>query len=288
MNEGGKNESQASGETAPEAGDDAPEAKGDTPEAEGRAPEAIASGITAAPVPDADAGAAGDGKADVPGDGPWSGKAGGEDEPPTELTDEERIGDLEAEVAEIKDQLLRAMAETENVRRRGQRERDDTAKYAAANFARDLLAVADNLARALESVPPDARKENESLETLVTGIELTQRELEAAFERQGIKRIEPLGEPFDHNFHQAMFEIEDSDKPAGTVVQLMQAGYVMRDRLLRPAMVGIAKGGPKNNGGGAKKNSGAKINSGGKYDSGANDDGGDGKAGKPPKVDTTA
>lgn len=231
MNEGGNKETQDPGEAAPEI--------------EGQAREAIASEITAVPVPDAET--------DIDG----AGEAGGVDGPPggmtDGLTDEERIGDLEAEVAELKDQLLRAKAETENVRRRGQREREDTAKYAAANFARDLLAVADNLARALESVPQDARKENESLEALVTGIELTQRELEAAFERHGIKRIEPLGEPFDHNFHQAMFEVEDAEKPVGTVVQLMQPGYVMVERLLRPAMVGIAKGGPKSD---AKDNGG--------------------------------
>jgi molecular chaperone GrpE len=261
MSEGGKKENRDSGEAVPEI--------------EGEAPEAIASEVTAAPVPDPDT---------DPDTSPETGVAeSGDDTSPWKLTDEERIGDLEAEVAELKDQLLRAIAETENVRRRGQREREDTAKYAAANFARDLLAVADNLARALESVPPEDRKENESLETLVTGIELTQRELEAAFERHGIKRIEPMGEPFDHNFHQAMFEIEDAEKPAGTVVQLMQPGYLMRDRLLRPAMVGIAKGGPKNGNGGG--NGGGKNNRGGKY----NDDGnGGGEADKPPEVDTTA
>jgi molecular chaperone GrpE len=255
MSEGGKKEDRDSAEAAPEI--------------EGEAPEAIASEVTATPVPDPDT------DADTgPDTGPGTDKAeSGDDTSPWKLTDEERIGDLEVEVAELKDQLLRAMAETENVRRRGQREREDTAKYAAANFAKDMLAVADNLARALESVPPEARKENESLETLVTGIELTQRELEAAFERHGIKRIEPMGEPFDHNFHQAMFELEDKEKPAGTVVQLMQPGYLMRDRLLRPAMVGIAKGGPKNAAGG----------NGGK---GAGGNGG-GEAGKPPnKIDT--
>jgi len=150
------------------------------------------------------------------------------------------VARLETEVAGLKDQLLRALAETENLRRRAQREREDTAKYAIANFAKDIVGVADNLRRALDSIPEEARQTDEAIKTVVAGIELTQKDLDSTLERYGIRRIEPLGEPFDHNFHQAMFEV-DSDQPAGTVVQLMQAGYVLNDRLLRPAMVGLAK-----------------------------------------------
>ncbi len=152
-----------------------------------------------------------------------------------------RLGELEAEAADLKDQLLRALAEAENVRRRAAREREDTAKYAVAGLARDLLAPVDNLRRALEAVPEGAREAGEALTTLLEGLELTERELLQAFEKHGIKKLEPLGESFDHNYHQAVFEVPDTDQPAGTVVQLLQAGYVLHDRLLRAAMVGVAK-----------------------------------------------
>jgi molecular chaperone GrpE len=149
---------------------------------------------------------------------------------------------VEAELADTKDRLLRALAETENVRRRFQRERDDAQKYAVSGFAKDLLSAADNLRRALEAVPeaevPDARTRS-----LLDGVAATERELLAAFERHGLTRIDPLGERFDHNFHQAIFEAERPDLPAGTVVEVLQPGYVLHDRLLRPAMVGVAKGG---------------------------------------------
>ena len=153
--------------------------------------------------------------------------------------------ELQSEVATLKDQLLRALAETENIRRRGERERADLAKYAPANFARDILSVADNLQRALESVSDDARAANEELNNFYAGIEITAKELPAGFERFGIKPIDALGKRFDHNFHQAMFELDDPSQPAGTVVQVIQTGYMIHDRLLRPAMVGVAKGGPK-------------------------------------------
>jgi molecular chaperone GrpE len=153
-----------------------------------------------------------------------------------------RVAELEAQVADLDDKLLRALAETENIRRRSQRERAEAVKFAAAGLAKDLFGVADNLRRALESIPPDARTADDILETLISGVELTERELMTAFERHGIRKIEPLDEKFDHNFHQAMFEVENSGKPAGTVVQLLQIGYALHDRLLRPAMVGVAKG----------------------------------------------
>ncbi len=155
-----------------------------------------------------------------------------------------REAELAAELATLKDQLLRALAETENLRRRSARDRDETAKYAMAGFARDLLSPVDNLRRALESVPADADRDNEALATLLSGVELTERELLQAFEKHGLRKIEPMDVPFDHNVHQAMFEVEDTGKPAGTVVQLLQAGYMLHDRLLRPAMVGVAKGEP--------------------------------------------
>jgi molecular chaperone GrpE len=150
---------------------------------------------------------------------------------------------VDKELAELKDRLLRALAETENVRRRAEREREDTAKYAVTGFARDVLPVADNLGRALAAIGPDLRGKDPSLDALIAGIELTDRELKSIFERHGIRRIDPLGERFDHNFHQAMMEVEDPTKPPGTVVQVLQAGYGLRDRLLRPAMVAVAKGG---------------------------------------------
>jgi molecular chaperone GrpE len=154
-----------------------------------------------------------------------------------------REAELEAEVAKLKDQLLRALAESENVRRRVERERDEAKRYGAVPFARETLAVADNLRRALDLVPESARKESELLDALLVGIEGTERQLLAAFDKHGIKKIEPLGERFDYNLHQAMFEAENTGKPAGTVVQVMQPGYVLGERLLRPAMVGVAKGG---------------------------------------------
>jgi molecular chaperone GrpE len=157
---------------------------------------------------------------------------------------EDRLTALEAELAEQKDRLLRALAETENVRRRAQREREDASKYAVTGFAKDLLSAADNLRRALESLP-EGEVRDERTRGLLDGVAATERELLSVFERYGIRRIDPQGEPFDHNFHQAIFEAERPDQPSGTVVEVLQPGYVLHDRLLRPAMVGVAKGGPK-------------------------------------------
>ncbi|MFQ5786200.1 MAG: nucleotide exchange factor GrpE [Alphaproteobacteria bacterium] len=149
--------------------------------------------------------------------------------------------DPAVEIASLKDQLLRAMAETENLRRRSVREREEVGKYAVTAFARDLLTVADNLRRALDSVPVEVR-EDDRLAGVVAGVEMIEREFLSTLERHGIRRLDPLGKKFDHNFHQAMVEIADSDQPAGTVVDVMQAGYTIADRLLRPAMVAVAKG----------------------------------------------
>ena len=157
-------------------------------------------------------------------------------------TPEERIAALEKELADEHDRLLRAVAETENTRRRAQRERLDAERYGFAKFAGDLLSVADNLRRALDSLP-EAEARDDRTKSLLAGVAATERELMAAFERHGLKRIDPKGEKFDHNFHQAVFEVEHTGRPAGTVVEVLQPGYVVQERLLRPAMVGVAKGG---------------------------------------------
>lgn len=158
---------------------------------------------------------------------------------------QDRINGLEAELAAMKDQMLRALAEAENTRRRAERDRQEATKYGAVGLARDLLSVSDNLRRALEALPEDARDGDGWAKDLITGVELIEREVLDAFGKHGVVKMEPLGEPFDHNFHQAMFELEDLEKPAGTVVQQMQPGYRLHDRLLRAAMVGVSKGGPK-------------------------------------------
>ncbi len=162
-----------------------------------------------------------------------------------DFSPEDHITELEAELAKAKDQMLRALAEAENTRRRADRDRQEAAKYGAVGLARDLLSVSDNLRRALQALPEDARDGDGWAKDLITGVELIEREFLDAFAKQGVVKMEPLGEAFDHNFHQAMFELEDPEKPAGTVVQLLQPGYRLHDRLLRAAMVGLSKGGPK-------------------------------------------
>ena len=161
---------------------------------------------------------------------------------PADASDGQRVAALENEVAELKDRLLRAHAEMENQRRRAEREREDTQKYAIDKFARDLLSVADNLRRALEAAPAG---EDERLRNFVTGVEVTERELLAIFERSQIKRIEALGQRFDANFHEAVFEADDPTKPAGTILQVMAPGYTLAGRLLRAAMVSVSRGGPR-------------------------------------------
>lgn len=155
-----------------------------------------------------------------------------------------RIAELEDQVAQLRDQALRALAEAENVRRRTEREKEQTRLYAAGNLAKDLLNAVDNLRRALDAAPADHEGLDDTVKNLIVGVEMTEREVLTAFEKAGIKKIEPLGERFDPNLHQAMFEVENTGKPAGTVVQLLAPGYVIHDRLLRAAMVGVAKGGP--------------------------------------------
>ena len=160
-----------------------------------------------------------------------------ETSPPPQSREQE----LEAEIARMKDQMLRALAEADNTRRRTEREMEDTRKFAVGNFARELLPVADNLRRALDAVPQDARANDEALKSLVIGIEATERQLLGALDRFGVKAVETMGKPFDPNVHQVMFEVESAEHPAGTIVQVLQAGYTIHDRLLRPAMVGTAK-----------------------------------------------
>ena len=155
-----------------------------------------------------------------------------------------QLADKEAEVGELKDQLLRTLAEAENVRRRAERDRQDAAKYAAAPFARDLLAVADNLARAIESLKQEAGQDDK-LASLLAGVELTQKDLQSAFERHNISKVDPLGERLDPHRHEAMFEVPHDSEPSGTVVQVVEPGYLLHDRLLRPARVGVAKASPQ-------------------------------------------
>ena len=156
----------------------------------------------------------------------------------------QRIAALEAQLADANDRTLRALAEAENVRRRAERDKQDASRYAIANFAREILTVGDNLRRALDSVDAEARTSSEVVETLMTGVEMTERALLSVLERSGIKRLDPLGQRFDSNAHEALFEIPDPTQPQGTVAQVIEAGYTLNDRLLRPAKVGVTKGGP--------------------------------------------
>jgi molecular chaperone GrpE len=153
----------------------------------------------------------------------------------------DRLGELERELEEVRQHVLYAQAETQNVRRRLEQEKVSASAYAATAFARDMLSVKDNLERALAAIPPDLR-EDERMKGLVVGIEATGRELDSAFQRHGVVRIEAMGEKLDPNRHQAMLEVPSDDEP-GTIVQEMQAGYTIKDRLLRPALVGVARKG---------------------------------------------
>lgn len=151
-----------------------------------------------------------------------------------------------AQAAELKDKLLRTLAEMENLRRRTEREVADARLYGIAAFARDILGVADNMERALQALDAELREQaDNNLKALLDGVELTERELLKVLEKHGIKKIEPLGEKFDPNVHQAMYEIPDPSLPTGHVAQVIQPGYILGDRVLRPALVAVAKGGPK-------------------------------------------
>ena len=153
---------------------------------------------------------------------------------------------LKAENAELRDRYLRLAAEMDNLRRRTEREVKDAKSYSVAGFARDMLAVSDNLRRAIDAIPPEARAAADAgLMTLIEGVEMTERSMLSALERHGVRKLEPVGQKFDPNFHQAMFEVPNTEVPNNTVVQVVQAGFSIGERVLRPAMVGVAKGGPK-------------------------------------------
>ncbi len=161
------------------------------------------------------------------------------DEAP-EVAEHDRIAELEAELAEAKSATLYARAEAQNLLRRAQKEAEDARTYAATGFARDILSVADNLTRALAAIPDELR-EDDKLKGLVTGLEATGRELDSVFARHGVSKIVALGETLDPNRHQAMMEVPSADAQPGTIVQEIQSGYMIKDRLLRPALVGVAK-----------------------------------------------
>jgi molecular chaperone GrpE len=153
---------------------------------------------------------------------------------------------LTRELGETRDRLLRALAEMENLRRRTEREVADARAYGIANFARDLLGASDNMRRALEAVGAELRSTADpTIRALIDGVELTERELGKALEKHGVRKLEAQGAKFDPNVHQAMYEVPDPSVPAGTVVQVVQPGYMIGERVLRPAMVAVAKGGPK-------------------------------------------
>ena len=158
-----------------------------------------------------------------------------------EVAEHDRVAELAAQLAEAQAAVMYAQAETQNVRRRMEKDAQDARAYAATSFARDMLSVSDNLSRALAAIPAAVR-EDETLKAVVTGIEATGRELDGVFQRHGITKIEAVGQKLDPNKHQAMVEMPSEQEP-GTIVQEMQAGYMIKDRLLRPAMVGVAKAG---------------------------------------------
>jgi molecular chaperone GrpE len=185
------------------------------------------------------------------------------DQPASEAASEstpDPVAVLTKEVAELKDKHLRALAEMENLRRRTEREVVDGRLYGIAGFARDVLAIADNMRRALDAVGSDTREQADAgVKALLDGVELTERELLKTLEKHGIRKFEPLGEKFDPNLHQAMYEVPDPALPAGTVVQVVQAGYKIGERILRPAMVAVSKGGPKSAGPDAATNDNAST-----------------------------
>ncbi len=150
-----------------------------------------------------------------------------------------------AELADKQDQFVRAVAETENVRRRLEREKEETAKYAISKFAKDILSIGDNFQRAIAAVPKEAVESDPALKSFLDGVILAERDYRAALERHGVKQIEPAGQPFNPHHHQAVMEQENAEVPTGTVLQVFQVGYLIDDRCLRPAMVVVSRGGPK-------------------------------------------
>jgi len=165
------------------------------------------------------------------------------------MPDDPEEGSVEAltkEVAEARDKVLRTLAEMENLRQRTRREVADAKTYGITGFARDILDIADSLQRALDAVPAEAKAAADpGLKALIEGVELTERSMLNALEKNGVKKFDPSGEKFDPNFQQAMYEVPDSSVPSGLVVQVVQAGYMIGERVLRPALVGVSKGGAK-------------------------------------------
>ncbi|MDM7849834.1 nucleotide exchange factor GrpE [Pseudochrobactrum kiredjianiae] len=155
------------------------------------------------------------------------------------------LAELQVANNALKDQMLRLAADMENLRKRTAREIQDAKTYATTNFARDMLSVSDNLRRALDAIPADALETDPSLKALAEGVEMTERAMLNTLERHGVTQIAPEGQKFDPNFHQAIFEVPNVEVPNNTVVQVMQTGYAIGDRVLRPAMVGVSRGGPK-------------------------------------------
>ena len=240
-----KGKNKAKNKDVPETearGEDSAEAPGDIPEDKPGA-EAETSAPEDAPEEIAEDG----GKTDE--SPPESEEQEPEEGPPEEGKPEKEDPEApETQIAALKDKLLRALAEAENVRRRAQRDKEDASRYAIANFAREMLSVSDNLKRAMDSVDAETREKDPAVEQIMVGLDMTAREINNIFERSGIRTIEALGQKFDHNRHEAMFEVDDASKPAGTVVQEVETGFMLHDRLLRPAKVGVSKGGPKENG----------------------------------------
>jgi molecular chaperone GrpE len=194
-----------------------------------RAPEAAPEAAPNAPGAQADAGA----------------DAAGEADPTLAADANAHIEHLEGELVALNDKLLRALAEAENVRRRAQRDKEDALKYAIKGFAEDMLRVGDNLSRALAAIDGDARKADANMDNLAVGVEMVMKELLSAFDRAGVKPIEAEGARFDPMLHEAMYEIDDASKPAGTVAHVLEQGFTLHGRTLRAAKVGVTKGGPK-------------------------------------------
>ena len=180
----------------------------------------------------------------APASNPGTAAQQGGAEPP-QRTPHDVIVALQAEAADLKDRLLRAHAEVENIRKRSEREKEETAKYAVTKLARDIVNVGDNFLRAIDAVPAGAAEQDPALKSFLEGVTMTERELLNVLERHGIRRVQPMNEPFNPHLHQAVMEIARSDVPSGIIVQVFQAGFMIEDRVLRPAMVAVSKGGSK-------------------------------------------
>ena len=193
-------------------------------------------------------------------DAPLPPGADGPDAAPAPADPAARIQELEQQIEELKKEKLLALAEAENASKRADKRIADNAKYSVSNIAKALLQVADNLGRALLAASAELRASNDTLRNLATGVELTSKELETVLESQGVRRMNALNQPFDANFHNAIQEVENTSVPSGTVVQVFQDGYMIHDRLLRPAMVVIARGGPKREAGNGAANGDGGVN----------------------------